>query len=294
MKIAYFPGCTLKTTAKSFEDSAIAAAGALGIEMQELPSWYCCGTVYSLASDDLMRQLGAIRTLIQVQKNGDSRVTTLCAMCYNTLKRANKLVQDDKEKLDKINNFMYEEETKYGAGVGVVHLLELLRDEIGYDKLASLVKKPLSGLKVAPYYGCLLLRPEGIGLDALEEPKIIEGLLKALGAEVVKYPYGTECCGSYHTVQDSDLVVERARAILGSAVARGADAVVLSCPLCEFNLDARQKEAAEKFPDFQKVPVLYFTQLLALALGLDQKVCRFDLHYVDPRPVLRAKELLGS
>jgi heterodisulfide reductase subunit B len=270
----------------------VAAAAALGIEMAELPSWYCCGTVYSLASDDLMRQLGPIRTLIQVEKQGDSRVTTLCAMCYNTLKRANKLVQDDKEKLDKINDFMYEEETKYKGGVQVVHLLELLRDELGYEKLATLVKKPLKGLKVATYYGCLLLRPEGIGLDDLEEPTIVEGMLKALGAEVVRYPYGTECCGSYHTVQESDLVVERTTAIIGSAQARGADAVVLSCPLCEFNLDARQKEASEKYPGFKKTPVLYFTQLLALALGLDPSVCRFDLHYVDPRPMLKEKGIV--
>jgi len=290
MKIAYFPGCTLKTQAKSFEDSAFASASALGIEIEELPSWYCCGTVYSLASDDLIRHLGPIRTLLQVQKRGDSRVTTLCAMCYNTLKRTNKLVKDDKEKLDKINDFMYEEEVKYKGDINIVHLLELLRDEIGFENLKSKLKKSLSGLKAAPYYGCLLLRPEEIGLDDLEEPKIIDDLLQTIDIEVVKNPYATECCGSYHTVNAPELVVERAKGILESAQKRGADCVVLSCPLCEFNLDSRQKGVVEKYSEFKKIPILYFTQLLALALGLPEEVCRFELHYVDPRPLL--KEIL--
>lgn len=294
MKISYFPGCTLKTMAKNFEDSALASASSLGIEMVELQRWNCCGTVYSLTSDDLIHQLAPIRDLIRVEEQKDNRVVTLCSMCYNTLKRANKLVQEDKEKLDKLNDLMYREDVKYDGKVKVLHLLEILKNEIGFEQIARKVKIPLKGLKVAPYYGCLLLRPPEVGIDDPENPTILENLLESTGAEVIDYPYKTECCGSYNTVANVDLVVERAYNILRSAINQGAEAIVLSCPLCGFNLDNRQKEIKEKFSDFKNIPIFYFTQLLALSLGLDEKVCRFELNFVDPRPLLESKHLIGG
>lgn len=289
MKISYFPGCTLKTMAKNFEDSALASLSSLGIEMVELSRWNCCGTVYSLTSDDLIHQVAPIRNLVRVKEEKDSRVVTLCSMCYNTLKRANKLVQEDSEKLDKLNNLMYREDVKYGGEVKVLHLLEILKDEVGFSQIAKKVKVPLKGLKVAPYYGCLLLRPPEVGLDDAEHPTILKDFLESVGAEVIDYPYETECCGSYHTVVNVDLVVERAYEILSSAINQGAEAIVLSCPLCGFNLDNRQKEIKEKFSDFKNIPVFYFTQLLALSLGLEEKTCRFELNFIDPRPLLKSK-----
>lgn len=287
MKILYYPGCTLKTAAKNFEASAIAAAEALDIQLVELPRWNCCGTVYSLATDDLMHQLAPIRNLIRVQEKGEDKVVTLCSMCYNTLKRANYLLAEDPEKKEKINDFMDREED-YRGEVKVLHLLEVLKER----DISSAVKRPLEGLKVTPYYGCLLLRPKEIGIDDIEEPAILKDLLQSLGAEVVDTPYKTECCGSYETVNNVDLVAERAYSILRSAVRRGADAVVVSCPLCDFNLDRRQKEVSQRYSDFREIPVLYFTQLLAIALGVDGENCRFDLHYVDPRPLFKGKDLI--
>lgn len=289
MEIPYFPGCTLKTAALNFEDSAVASAAALGIELVELPKWYCCGTVYSLASDDLIHQLAPIRTLLRVKEAGGDRVVTLCAMCYNTLKRANQLIREDEEKREKINSFMYEEETDYNGEVEVYHLLQLLRDDIGFEKLRERVKNPLKGLGVAPYYGCLLLRPPEVGLDDPEEPRVLEDLLRSTGAEVVDHPFKTECCGSYNTVDRVDLVADRTREIVGSAIKRGAELLVTSCPLCQFNLDNRQKDVAEAHSDFNGIPVLYFTQLLAVALGLDEKALRFDLNYIDPLPLFEEK-----
>ena len=294
MKISYFPGCTLKTMAKNFEDSALASASSLGIEMIELPRWNCCGTVYCLTSDDLIHQVAPIRNLIRVKEQKDTRVVTLCSMCYHTLKRANKLVQEDNEKLDKLNNLMYREDVKYGGEVEVLHLLEILKNEVGFSQIAKKVKVPLKETKVAPYYGCLLLRPPEVGLDDAENPTILKDFLESIGAEVINYPYETECCGSYHTVVNVDLVVERTHDILSSAINQGAEAIVLSCPLCGFNLDNRQKEIKEKFSDFKNIPVFYFTQLLALSLGLEEKVCRFDLNFVDPRPLLKSKHLTGG
>jgi heterodisulfide reductase subunit B len=293
MKIAYYPGCTLKNAAKNFEDSAVASLKELGYELKELPRWTCCGTVYSLTDDDLIHQLAPVRNLLRAKENGFSRLTTLCAMCYNTLKRADLLLQEDKEKESKINAFMYEEETDYyGGDVTIIHPLEIIRDELGYEALRQKVTRPLTGLRVAPYYGCMLVRPPEIGLDDREHPTVLHDLARALGAEVIEDPYDTECCGSYETVNRPDAVVERTRRIMGSAVKRGAELLFTSCPLCNFNLDQRQAEVSRAYPDFRGLPVLYFTQLMALALGHDDTVCRFDLHYVDPRPVLATHHLL--
>jgi len=292
MKIPYYPGCTLKTKAKDLEDSAIAAAKVLDIEMEELPRWNCCGTVYSLASDDLIHQVGSIRNLVRVKEQGANQVVTLCSMCYNTLKRANEFFLADEEKRDRINRYM-DEEIDYTGDVAVVHLLEILRDEVGMEKIKAAVKKPLTGLKVSPYYGCMLLRPASIGIDNTERPTVMEELLRALGAKVIDDPYKTECCGAYQTVNRKDVVVTCVHSILTSAQRNGAEVIALSCPLCDFNLDNRQKDILQTYKGFHPMPALYFTQLMAIAFGLDESVCRFELSYNDPRPLLKSKGLIA-
>jgi heterodisulfide reductase subunit B len=292
LKIGYFPGCTLKTSGKGFERSALESAAVLGIELQELPRWNCCGTVHTLATDDLMHELAPTRILLRAQEHGHDKLVTLCSMCYHTLKSANLSITADPEKLQKLNDFMYEEEQDYLGGVEVVHYLTLLRDQIGFERLSNLVKVPLAGLKVAPYYGCLLLRPSEVGIDLAEMPRIMEDFLGALGAEAVRFPFAVECCGSYQTVGQERLVALRAKEIVESARRHQAEVIALSCPLCEFNLNDRQQEAAEEWPGFRGMPTVYFTELLALALGLGEESCGFALHYRDPRPVLRAKGIL--
>jgi len=291
MKIHYYPGCTLKVTATQFESSAIASARAVGVEMLELPRWNCCGTVYSLASDDLMHQLAPIRNLIRVRNENGNAVTTLCSMCLNTLKRANLLVNEDPEKRRTINAFMDEEED-YDGGIEVVHLLEILRDRIGFENIREKVTNPLKDLRASPYYGCLLLRPEEVGIDKAESPTVLEDLLQCIGAEPTDNPFKTECCGSYQTVDKADLVMEKTRDIISWAARNSAECVVVSCPLCFFNLDRRQKDLAERETGAILLPVLYFTQLLALALGLGAEVCGFEMHVVDPRPLLSGKGMI--
>jgi len=292
MKIPYYPGCTLKTKAKNFEDSALAAAATLGVEFNELEMWNCCGTVYSLADDDLIHQIASIRNLIRVRDLGENRIVTLCSMCYNTMKRANLFIQTDELKHRRINTYM-DNEVPYDGEIKVLHFLELLRDEIGFDEVRYKTKKPLNGLKVAPYYGCLLIRPPEVGLDDLENPTILENLLMEMGAEAINDPLKTECCGSYQTVHRPDFVADLIFKILNSAKRRGADVVVTSCPLCQFNLDRRQRDVAQKRLDFSPIPILYFTQLMALAFGEDQAVCGLDAHFVDPQPLLRSKALIN-
>ncbi|TET23824.1 MAG: heterodisulfide reductase, subunit B [Candidatus Stahlbacteria bacterium] len=273
---AYYPGCTMKTTGKAFEQSAFAIAKVLDIQMREIERWNCCGTVFSLTIDDTMHHMATIRNLVRVEAMGESEVLTLCSMCYNTLKRANEFISSDPVRLSELNDFMYKEDLKYSGHVQVRHLLEVLRDDVGWDALKAKVTNPLEGVKVASYYGCALVRPEGAGVDSLEDPTVMEDLVSSLGAEPVQWQSRLECCGSYHTIGHKELVFERTERIVSEALKAGADVIILSCPLCEFNVGSRQPEVAEHVYGFKQIPVLYFTQLMGLALGIDPKELGMD------------------
>ena len=291
MKLLYYPGCTLKTSAKNLEKSAFAIMNALGYEMVEMDDWNCCGVVSSLSNDDLMRHIAPLRNLIHVEDQGENKVITLCDMCCNTLKQTNLRVKEKKEDLDTLNAFM-DRENDYKCTVEVKHLLEFLRDDIGFTTIKKMVKNPLKDMKIMPYYGCMMLRPRNVAIDDAEEPHILNDLLAALGAKVVDNPFKIECCGSYHTIEEKELVSKRAHRITSFAVDRGADAIVLSCPLCRFNLDYRGKEAEKIFKDYKQIPIYYYTQLIAVALGLDPSVNGFEQHLVDPTLLLKKKGVL--
>jgi heterodisulfide reductase subunit B len=284
------PGCTLKTNAKNFEVTALEFLDIFGIEAVELEDWFCCGTTFSLASDNLMYQLAPIRTLIKAKESGNRKLLTLCSMCYNTLKRAQILVGEDREKRNKINDFMYKESAEFtGEDVEVVHLLSIIKEDIGFEKVKEKVSGE-TGIRVAPYYGCLLLRPENIALDSPEDPQIMEELFSTLGCEPVYFPLRTECCGSYQVVDNEEIVREKTHEIVTNAGKNGADVIVTSCPLCSFNLDFTQNEVKKKYSDFKPLPVLYFTQLLLVLMGRDYGDPA--LHNVDPAPILKEKALL--
>lgn len=276
--------------AQSFGAAAVAACRHLGVELRELERWYCCGAVFPLADDNVMPLVAPVRTLAGAAKTGDALVT-LCSACYNVLKRANKVVAEDAEKREKLNAFIEED---YRGQVRVVHLLEVFRDDLGFAALRKRVARGLAGLRVVPYYGCLLLRPQKeVGLDDPEMPSIFEQFLLALGGEVVRIPYQTECCGAYLTVTAQGAAVEATRRILEAAGRAGAELVAVSCPLCHYNLDSRQAEIEGNHPGYSPIPVVYFTQLLAMALSLGDELCRFDGQQVDPLPVLRRRNLIG-
>jgi len=298
MKIPYFPGCTLKTTAKNLEIPALRSAALLGIELVELPRWNCCGVVSSLTSDNLMNHLASVRNFIRVQEmnkegivENDNRLVTLCSMCYNTLSLTNKRMQKNPEDLENLNSFMHEESEDYEGKVEVIHFMEILRD-LGFNKIAEKIKKPLADLKIASYYGCMLLRPKDVGIDDPENPRIMEDLVETLGAESITWNDSSRCCGSYHTVNNLDIVLNLAEGIINNARESGADAIITSCPLCAFNLDSRQEEIKKKNHDFNTMPVFYFTQLLGLALGLDRMDLMLEENYIEPLELLKKKNLL--
>jgi heterodisulfide reductase subunit B len=276
MQVTYFPGCTLSTKAKGYDRSGRAVAQALGLVMEELPEWQCCGATFPLSTDNSMAMIAPTRILAQAQKAGD-HVTTLCAICFHVLRRTQNFLREKPESLERINWFT---EEPYEGKVRVSHFLELLRDEITWQGLSEKVLRPLGGLKIAPYYGCLLLRPQKeIGLDDPDEPHILHDCLSALGCEAVSFPYQSECCGSYLAVSKPELPEKLSLEILNSAQKHGAQAIVTACPLCQFNLDYPQRAGAGIV---NSIPVLYFTQLIAVALGLEQEQWGMQDHYVDP------------
>ncbi len=291
MSLAYYPGCTLKTKARNLEEPAVASMEALGFRLDEVPRWNCCGAVYSLAEDDLIHRVAPVRNLIRVKKQGQTELVTLCAFCLNTLKRTNLLMKQDAEKRALLNDFI-DEGVDYSGEVKVVHLLEMLRDKIGWEGLSQSVKLPLRGLKAAPYYGCMLLRPREIAIDSAERPTIMEDFLKALGASPVDFPESTTCCGSYQVLSSPGDISKYVQAVLSSALSHGAEVLVLTCPLCDYNLGMGQKELANKQSGFRGMPLVYFTQLLALALGLGPEICHFELNHGSAMSILKEKNLL--
>lgn len=182
---------------------------------------------------------------------------------------------------------MDKEELNYDGKADVVHILEVLRDDIGFDKVKEKIGGSLEGLKLAPYYGCMLVRPEGIGVDNMENPTVFEDLINLTGAEAVEFPHKTDCCGAYQTVTWPAVVADRTNTIIDSARKSGADALIVSCPLCAFNLDQRQKETKEAYPDFESMPVLYVTEFLWLALGNGLKSEWKELHHISVDDLVR-------
>ncbi|NJL06953.1 MAG: heterodisulfide reductase, subunit B [Methylacidiphilales bacterium] len=293
MKLSYYPGCTMKNHAGNFEESLLYSMQHLGVEIKELDRWNCCGTVLSLAEDDTMRQLAPVRNMLRVKEADASRVMTACSMCYNTLKRANDRVKADPALLKRMNAFMTDEATVYAGDVDVVHTLEILREFRASAKaISAKVAKPLKGLRVASYYGCLLVRPRSIAFDNVENPVLLDELVKTLGGVPVDFAHKTECCGAYQTVDKPEIIADRTYQILSDAKEQGADVVAVSCPLCAFNLDRRQEAARHMYSDFEGIPVVYFTQLMAIAFGCEERVLKLNLHHNSPRPVLAERGLL--
>ncbi len=262
MKYSYYPGCTLRTKAKKLDDYARASAKALGFELEELEDWQCCGGVYPLSSDEIGSKLSSVRALNEAKVKGQELVT-LCSACHHVIKRVN----DDMKNVDDIrtraNNYLKLDEPYLGE-TEVLHFLEVLRDKVGFDEIKKKVVNPLTGRKIGAYYGCLLLRPSDIlAFDNPENPTIIEELIRTLGAEPVIYPYRNECCGGYISLKDNDLSKKMCGTIMDSAKGFEAEMLVTACPLCQYNLTKNTADG---------VPVIYFTEILAEALGVKEEV----------------------
>ena len=259
MKVSYFPGCTLKNKAKDLDRYARKCAQVLGVEMIEPEAWQCCGGVFTTSADEVATKLSSVR-LLKDAKQKDMPLVTVCSACHNVIKQTNHAMQNDGKFADKVNRYMAPE-APYDGSASVYHYLELLRDVIGFDKLSEKVVNPLTGKKIAAYYGCLLLRPgKTMAMDDVENPRIMEDFIRALGAEPVYYSMRNECCGGYVTMESPELAKKKSCAVSDSAAAMGAEMIVTACPLCKYNLTKNS----------EKLPVVYITELLAEALGVKE------------------------
>ncbi|WP_027717883.1 CoB--CoM heterodisulfide reductase iron-sulfur subunit B family protein [Desulfovirgula thermocuniculi] len=287
MEMPYFPGCTLYRKAENLDASTRSSLAALGVKLIELPRWTCCGAVVPLARDNYMGMVAAARILADAAKMGKT-LATVCSFCYNVLKQVNYVMQRDPEARQKLNNYL---EEGYRGEVRVIHALEICRQNPSLRAAKDRGSGYLRGLKVACYYGCTLLRPAAVALDDAENPAVMEEMVAVLGAEAVAYPLRTACCGSYQVLHEGALVAQKVREIIASASAAGAEVIITSCPLCQFNLDWWQERFSREDGGFRPVPVLYFTQLLGMALGVPPGDLGLERHLVDPRPLLSGAPL---
>ena len=263
MKYSYYPGCTLKTKAKALDAYARASAKALGFELEEIEDWQCCGGVYPLGTDEIATKLSSVRALNDA-KEKEQDLVTVCSACHHVIKRVNDDMKNVEDICNRANNYMNFDEP-YKGETNVLHFLEVLRDKVGFDKLKEKVVKPLTGRKIGAYYGCLLLRPSNIlAFDNPENPTIMEEFIKALGGIPVVYPYRNECCGGYVSLKEKELTAKVTGQIIDSAKGFGSEALITACPLCLYNIN--------KNNEGKELPMYYFTELLAEALGVKAEV----------------------
>jgi heterodisulfide reductase subunit B len=268
VKYAFFPGCSLESTAWDFDRSTRAVCGALGIELAEIPDWVCCGSTPAHATSASMAVALPVLNLQKAQSAG-LPVMTACASCYARLRTANHKVRgvpEERQRAERITG------KPYDGGVEVRHVLDVLVNHFGLDAIRARVSRRLSGLRVACYYGCLLTRPpEVVAFDDVEHPHTMDDLLAATGAEPVDWPLKTECCGASLSMTRRSVVARLGHRLLSMARQSGAECIAVACPLCQVNLDLRQADAERAHGNLPKTPVLYVTQILGLALGLSQE-----------------------
>lgn len=279
MKVSYYPGCALHGTALEYDESARAVAGLMDVELCELPDWNCCGASSAHVTSESLAQSLVARNLEIAEKQGMD-VVVPCAACYSRFKSG------EKEKAGGT-------EAGKKRGFRVLNLLEFLAAPEFREKMGEIKKRPLTGLKVVSYYGCLLSRPPKVtGARHHENPKEMDELLALLGAEVIPWSYKTDCCGGSLVLSRTDIVRRLTRKIFDKAMEAGAEAIAVACPLCQSNLDSRQEEISAEAGKRYELPVLYFTELIGLSLGHADAGKWLKRHFVDPTKLLASKGLI--
>ena len=276
MKYLYYPGCSLEGTALEYNFSTRAFMQELGAELIEIEDWTCCGASAAEATSHLLSLALPAFVLAKAEKmGGEEEILVPCSACYLNLKKVEEKIRKDPELLDKINIILAEEKLHLNGQVRVRHLLDVVANDVGSEKIFARVKKPFTDLIIAPYYGCQCLRPFSV-FDDPEEPRSMEGVIKAAGAKIHHWNMGGRCCGASHMTTKPEVALDLVAAILKAA--RGADAIVTVCPMCQMNLEAYQKKISGMCKEDLSMPILYLPQFLGLALGLSEQDLRLDLN----------------
>ena len=290
MKYAYYPGCSAHSTARDMHESSIAVARSLGLELIELKGWSCCGATAAHQTDRVLAASLPIANLLLAKEMGLDMVVN-CAACYNRMKTANHEVSSSTAMRERVSDAIGHE---YDGSVTVRHFVEVLLEDIGLERLRNSFKQSLNGLKVACYYGCLLVRPHEVTrFDDPENPTSLDRLVIAMGGESLDWPHKVECCGGGLNLTRTDVVVELSGSIIDMAQASGANCIAVACPMCQASLDLRQKDIEKETGKSYDIPVVYITQLLGLCLGISQKELGLNRLMVSPSTVLKAIELIA-
>jgi heterodisulfide reductase subunit B len=282
---SYFPGCSSSEGgAKAYGWSTQAVSKILEMTLEELKDWNCCGSTPYSSFDELTSLALSARNLALAEKKGNDLVTP-CSSCYVMLSRTNTYLKEYPKIKAQVDEALATGGLKYSGTVKVRHLLEVFVNDIGYEAIATKVKKNLAGLKVAAYYGCQVVRPRS-GFDHPEDPESLDKLVKSLGGEATNFPLKARCCGGSLVISEEDIALDLVRRILDSARNSGAECIVAVCPLCQTNLDVYQSRVNKKFHTNFNIPVLFFTQLMGVAFGLGEKELGFKTNIVPTGKVL--------
>ena len=281
---AYFPGCSLEKLALSYHTSSVESTKKLGVELKELEDWNCCGATTYFHVDQLLANALVARNLAMAEKDGLNLVAP-CSACYKNAYFTNKYMKEDPDLAEHINYALEEDNLKFNGTIEVFHLMEIFADDIGMEELKSKVTNPLDGLKVAAYYGCQIVRPKKNG-DNAENPQFFEELISATGAESVNFPDRLRCCGGSLIMTSRHAALDMVRVLLQNATDNEAEVIATACPMCQINLECYQTQVNDKFGTKFSVPILYFTQLLGLALGVNRKKLGFGKEFVSAIPFL--------
>lgn len=285
--IAYYPGCSLESTATEFDHTFRSVCDLLGVDLVEPHGWICCGSTPAHTTDPVLAAYYAIVNLSLVERMGLQQMVAPCLGCYQRFKVATYEMNRDPELAAKVAE---RSGYQYRGTVETLHALDALLERAGLEKIRARVERPLTGLRVVSYYGCATTRPPKVtGAENPENPTCMDDVVRALGGEPVEWSYKTDCCGGSLGITQTDLALELSAKILDNAQACGADVMITACPLCQVNVESRQVQMSLGF----RLPVLYITQLMALAFGLGEKKAELAKNLVDPRPALQARGLLG-
>ena len=288
MKYAYYPGCSAHSTARDMHESALAVAGALGLDLIEPAGWTCCGATAAHQTDPVLAASLPTASLLKVRDMGLDMVVN-CAACYNRMKVANHEVSTDPAMRKKVSDAVGRD---YDGSVKVRHIVEVLLEDVGLDAIKNSIKQSLNGLQVACYYGCLLVRPHEVtNFDDPENPASLDRLVTAMGGISLDWPHKVECCGGGLSMSRTDVVVSLTDSIVGMAKAAGARCIAVSCPMCQINLDMRQQDIEKQTRTRHDMPVLYVTQLLGLCLGIPPDRLGLNKLMISPESVIEKIEI---
>ena len=283
MKYAYYPGCSAESTARDYHMSILEIAKALDIKLTEINGWTCCGSTPAHHTNKLLSLALPAANLLKAKEMGMDMVVS-CAACFNRMKVANHEIMSNPSIRKQVADALGKD---YDGNVKVRHFVEILLEDIGINNLQNILTRNLNGLKVASYYGCLLVRPKDVvRFDDPENPTSMDKMVTSMGGEALDWPHKVECCGGGFALSRPDIVIELSDSILGMAEAASAQCIAVACPMCQSNLDLRQKDINKKKSKNYNLPIIYITQLLGLCLGISPKKLGMKKCIVSPMPVI--------